>query len=82
MALAERLTTTPQRKPTGLPCSVGQLLDTLPTDEADALEQMMGPLGWSASRIYEALASEGHEVGRQTIGRHRSRACRCFGSAA
>jgi hypothetical protein len=81
MALSERLETTPRRG-SGLPCSVGALLDKLPADEADALEQMMGPLGWSASRIYEALAAEGHEVGRQTIGRHRSRACRCFGGAA
>lgn len=81
MALHERLTNTPQRKP-GLPCSVGALLENLPADEAAALEQMMGPLGWSASRIYEALAAEGLEVGRQTIGRHRSRACRCFGTAA
>ena len=81
MALSERLETPPKRAP-GSPCSVGALLDKLDADEASALEQMMGPLGWSASRIYEALAAEGHEVGRQTIGRHRSRACRCFGSAA
>ena len=77
MALAERLTDTPVRTP-GMPCSVGALLDRLPADESAALEQMMGPLGWSQSRIYEALAAEGHEVGRQTIGRHRSRACKCF----
>lgn len=78
MALKDQLTNTPARKPTGLPRSVGALLDTLPADEADALNDMMGPLGWSAARIYEALAAEGYEVGRQTIGRHRSRACRCF----
>ena len=77
MALTARLSETPKRR-AGLPCSVGALLDRLPPDEADALEQMMGPLGWSANRIYEALATEGHEVGRQTIGRHRSRSCRCF----
>jgi hypothetical protein len=65
-----------------MPCSVGALLERLPAEEATALEQMMGPLGWSASRIYEALANEGHEVGRQTIGRHRSRACRCFAGGA
>lgn len=81
MGLADRLTTTPRRTP-GLPCSVGSLLDTLPADEADALEQMMHTLGWSAARIYEALAAEGYEVGRQTIGRHRSRACKCFQGAA
>ena len=77
MALQDRLDSTPQRRH-GLPCSVGALLEKLPPDEADALDQMMNTLGWSAARIYEALAVEGHEVGRQTIGRHRSRSCRCF----
>jgi hypothetical protein len=81
MALADRLNDTPQRA-TGLPCSVGALLDKLPEDEAAALRDMMGPLGWSASRIYDALASEGHDVGRQTIPRHRSRSCRCFKAVA
>lgn len=79
MALTDRLVSTPKRIP-GMPCSIGALIEKLPPDEAEALEQMLGPLGWSQSRIYEALAAEGHEVGRQTIGRHRSRACRCFGS--
>ncbi len=77
MSLAEQLNQTPKRNH-GLPCSVGALLDRLDPREADALEQMMGPLGWSAARIYDTLAAEGHEVGRQTIGRHRSRSCKCF----
>lgn len=77
MALKDRLENTPKRH-AGLPCSVGALVDKLPPDEADALNDMLHTLGWSASRIYEALAAEGYEVGRQTIGRHRSRACRCF----
>lgn len=81
MALSDKLTETPRRE-TGFACSVGALLDRLPQDEADALTQMMGPLGWSAARIYDALAAEGHEVGRQTINRHRSRSCRCFKAAA
>lgn len=81
MALSNKLDQTPRRN-SGFACSVGSLLDRLPSDEAAALEQMMGPLGWSAARIYEALAVEGHEVGRQTIGRHRSRACRCFKATA
>ncbi len=81
MALADRLESTPQRIH-GLPCSIGALLDRLPDDEAAALNRMLHELGWPASRIYDALAAEGHEVGRQTIGRHRSRACRCFKAAA
>jgi len=81
MALSDRIDTTPQRS-AGLPCSVGALLDRLPDDEAAALNRMLHELGWSAARIYDALEAEGHEVGRQTIGRHRSRACRCFKAAA
>lgn len=81
MALADRLAETPHRI-AGTPCSVGALLDRLDAPERQALEDMMGPLGWSAARIYDALEAEGHEVGRQTIGRHRSRSCRCFKGAA
>jgi hypothetical protein len=77
MALKDRLADTPRRGP-GQPCSVGALLDRLPPDEKAALHAMMGELGWSQQRIYAALEAEGHEVGRQTIGRHRSKACRCF----
>lgn len=81
MALVDRLADTPRRLP-GTACSVGSLLDQLPDPEAKALEAMMNELGWSAARIYEALTDEGHVVGRQTIGRHRSKSCSCFRSAA
>ena len=77
MALKDQLDKTPQRIQ-GMPCSIGQVLEELPSDEADALQQMMGPLGWSGRAIYEALVAEGHVVGLQTVNRHRSRACRCF----
>lgn len=77
MALVDRLETTPQRIH-GKPCSIGALLDRLDPPEQNALNAMMHELGWSARRIYTALEAEGYEVGEQTIGRHRSRACRCF----
>lgn len=78
MPLAERVQSEPQRRPTGLPCSVGKLLDTLEGDELAALNAMLYELGWSQSRIVEALEDEGHPVGAQTPNRHRSRSCRCF----
>lgn len=81
MALSDRIESTPQRIH-GLPCSVGALLDRLNNDERAALEKMLHELGWSAARIYEALTAEGYEVGRQSIGRHRSRSCRCFKASA
>jgi uncharacterized protein (DUF433 family) len=81
MALSDRIESTPQRI-SGTPCSVGALLDRLSEAEQAALNKMLHELGWSAARIYDALTSEGHEVGRQTIGRHRSRGCRCFKATA
>lgn len=78
MPLAERVQSEPRRKPTGLPCSIGKLLDTLEGAELAALRSMLYELGWSAHRIYEALEAEGHIVGEQTINRHRSQSCRCY----
>lgn len=77
MALSDRLQDTPQRI-AGLPCSIGALEDKLEGEERRALDAMLHELGWSAERIYAALAAEGYDVGRQTINRHRSRSCRCF----
>lgn len=81
MALADRLSNTPQRIH-GLPCSIGALEDRLEGDERKALDAMLHELGWSANRIYAALTAEGYDVGQQTINRHRSKACRCFKAGA
>ena len=81
MALADRLDTTPQRI-SGLPCSVGALIERLQGEERVALNAMLYELGWSQRRIYEALSAEGHDVGLQTVNRHRSRSCRCFKASA
>jgi hypothetical protein len=79
--LSERVKT-PPGKTSGFDCSVGALLRELPDDEKAALEQMLGSpeqrSPWSAQQIYDALLAEGHQVGRQTIGHHRGRRCRCF----
>ena len=77
MALADRVLSEAPKRRHGLPCSVGDLLDRLPDVESKALEHMLSS-GWSQSDIYDAVTSEGHSVGRQTINRHRSQACRCY----
>lgn len=78
MSLAERVESgAPRRKPSGLPCSVQKLLNDLPADESAALQFMLDD-GWSQERIYADLRDEGREVGKQTINRHRSKACRCY----
>ena len=81
MALSARLNEH-KRKPTGTPCSVGALLESLPKDEKAALHAMLYELGWSWSRIHDALAAEGHVVSGQQINRHRSQACRCWKAAS
>ena len=81
MALADRVLSEAPKRRHGLPCSVGDLLDRLPDVESKALEHMLSS-GWSQSDIYDAVTSEGHSVGRQTINRHRSQACRCYQGGA
>lgn len=79
MSLANRVRTPPAAMH-GLPCSVAVLLDTLKGDELEALRIMLGTpekRGWSQRDIYEALTAEGHEVGYQSINRHRGGQCRC-----
>lgn len=77
MALADKLNEAP-RKPTGKPCSVGELLEILPESERTAFNAMMYELAWSGTKIHAALRGEGHIVALQTINRHRSGHCRCF----
>ena len=82
MALADH---TPPEPTTGLPCSVGSLLDRLEGDELAAFLTMLGTperRGWAATAIYDAVRTEGYEVGLQSINRHRGRKCRCYRSAA
>lgn len=76
MGLPDRLDT--GRKPTGLPCSVQELLDNLDEEDSNRLHRWLFELGYSQEVIFKALKDEGHVVGKQTINRHRGGACRCF----
>lgn len=78
MSLADRAARGPDAPVHGAPCSVGELLDTLPSEEAEALSLMLGSPDWPASRVYDAVRAENHHIGRQTIGVHRRRQCRCY----
>ena len=77
MSLAGRAARGPDAPVHGAPCSVGELLDTLPSEEAAALQHMLDD-GWPASKVWEACNAEGLYVGRQTVGIHRRRQCRCY----
>lgn len=70
----------------GTPCSVGRLLTVLdPADVTTLASWLADTRAWSEERLYRRLTTddpendwEAVEVGRQSIGRHRRRQCRCF----
>lgn len=77
MALSDRLDHPPV-KPTGKPCSIGEVERALKGKELSAFRQMMyGEPRWSGDLIYEALKNENIFVGRQQVNRHRAGACSC-----
>ena len=79
MALQDRINDPKIRR--GFPCSIGKLLADLPNPEADALNVMLSGTPerrWSQTEIYDAVTSEGYEVGRQQINHHRAGRCGCF----
>jgi len=79
MSLAKRVQEPPVRT-YGMPCSIGNLLNTLEGDELAAFKVMLGTPdkpGWDASAIFDAVTAEGYAIGRQSINRHRGRKCRC-----
>ena len=79
MSLAERYKTPNTISRQGLPCSVAELLESLPDVEAKALRKMLAaPFRvWGHQDIEDALLAEGHKVGRGTVGKHRRGSCRC-----
>lgn len=77
MALADK---TPPPSMHGLPCSVGELLNTLEGEELAAFNRMLGTReqrGWPATAIWQACQDEGYQIGLQSVNRHRGGKCRC-----
>lgn len=77
MALADKVEPQPKH---GLPCSIGELLNTLAGDELTAFQTMLGTpenRGWPATAIWQACRDEGYQIGLQSVNRHRGGKCRC-----
>lgn len=66
-----------RRSPKGPPCSVGLLLNLMPQDEADTLEDWLrSPM--EATEIAERVLQEGYaDIAGGTYARHRRGACLC-----
>jgi hypothetical protein len=54
-------------------CSVKQLLNSLPKNEAEAIAKAIDDPETSATALSRVLAKHGHELNRKTIARHRWR---------
>lgn len=78
MGLAERAAGGPPKTRKGVQCSVGRLLDSLPTADTEALASMLGDKGWQHTQIAKAITEEtGQRISAQTVSRHRDRVCNC-----
>lgn len=86
MTLAEKFKKL-EPTPTGLPCGVAKLMETMPKEDRTALTEVMFGLlqtgkRISNSKIYETLTEEGYNIAPSSIAQHRRRQCRCFVGAA
>jgi hypothetical protein len=88
MGLAQVVASTPTARPnTGLPCSVGALIDSLEGDELDALLLILygdgrqrGGRGRPAKEVHRLILDGGYHASYQQINRHRDPregSCRC-----
>lgn len=75
MSLANTRQSGPPKKQR--PCLVRTITESLPTDEADALRQMLADPDWNSADISRALADEGVEVSRERVRIHRNDDCSC-----
>jgi hypothetical protein len=87
MSLAEKLkTVTPA--PTGLPCGVSKLMESMNKTDKEALDDALfnyltqSGQRLSNSKIYQILTDEGYDVAVSSIAQHRRKQCRCFVGAA
>jgi hypothetical protein len=77
VALADKK---PPESKHGIPCSIGELLNALEGAELEAFKAMLGTperRGWTATAIWQACRDEGHQIGLQSVNRHRGGKCRC-----
>lgn len=79
MGLSERLASM-QSRPTGLPCGISLVLDSMTDDEREVLERILfeEPRVVPNNQLQEALIEEGYDVSFSSVKLHRRKQCRCF----
>lgn len=60
-------------------CVIGRLMDSLPSEERDALAAMLNDReSWPALYIQDALRAEGHSASDTSVITHRKERCVCY----
>lgn len=87
MSLAEKLKTVIPAS-TGLPCGVSKLMESMNSEDKEALNEALFDYQNSSgqrlsnTKIYQTLIEEGYEIAPSSIAQHRRKQCRCFVGAA
>jgi hypothetical protein len=77
MSLRESLQTQAQRIKKGPPCSIGIIIEQLPEDDAEALQQAFHDPYVTGRAITAALRAEGYSARDYNVNRHRRGLCLC-----
>lgn len=77
MSLADALNTpSPRRRATR--CVLGRIIDSLSTEDGNALVGALNDDRFTTSHIHRALLDEGHQLGRSAVEIHRKGGCACL----
>jgi hypothetical protein len=74
MALADK---TPATKRADIRCSVALTLSRMNPQDRETLIGWLDDPRYTSAAIWRILTEEGHQVGMQTVGRHRKGMCSC-----
>ena len=77
MGLADSIQNRSTARKHGATCSMSKLLETLTSEDREALETVLQDDTWTGVEIAATLQENGHKVGYWVVNRHRQRLCQC-----
>ena len=77
MGLRDDLTNRVKRPKHGATCTMWTLMESLSTDDREALETALADPSYTGVEIAETLRISGYKVGYWIVNRHRSSMCQC-----
>jgi hypothetical protein len=77
MGLRDDLTNRVKRPKHGATCTMFTLMESLTSDDREALETALADPSYTGVEIAETLRISGYKVGYWIVNRHRSGMCQC-----